>query len=911
MKKLVLYAIFSLFVGFVCVGAPQYRNKSKSVKAMTLADSIALWKQQKITYADSLYTQLTALKSEGTTDNELYRTVLECHDSYMFIVDADTIAPERRFEHKMRLAEMFELLYDGGFYYYESGSYDKATELFERYFYLPNHDLYKDKAGNKENRFKYYKNYPGLMFFVSQVRMQQNNYPAVLKVLKQYLKVNGVNAYQTDNHENLAYLYLAKASQKLGNDADHRFYLLMGLANHKFPNDKDLLYEAVISAIRLGDKSQVESYLERFEAAGGAQADVLEFKGVLAEMKGEMFTSLNFFEQVARLKVNDNDAIKNWARANYNHVITEMQRGLTDERGNPAEHLYIYLEKTVALLEQVNLSEKLEGAYIDCVIDSYVMLGQGDRAKTFADTYGMPVVERNQKRFAVTNATIGSLPIEKLIETKDSIPSQINIDSNPSFFKFAGDYASERIMKWMEQGKYEKTIDYHKRISPSGVGKRNQLYAEISNAKDEYIESYGSNVSDKYTGITLSDYDPDNETFLLLCKGDTLLLNVPLEENRAPIFEAEYNAGRVSLINPVFTVLGDEILLKNLTFSCDSIGESYVYDRDRMLKFNKRNIIFEDEIDIVEDLDDILANLTGVDTTGTITPIYTSVTTKTSLIDVDIPVIPDSVRVKNRENNENILVMIITNQMYKNMPSVRYAESDGRSFRNYCEKILGVPGKNIIERRNMTHTDMKLRLDEFIYKAERMGKNSRVILYYAGHGVPDHVSELPYLVPVDYAISANMEEYAISLNSIYEKLGALKNDRVEVYLDCCFSGQTRDAVNIVEDRGIVMDVTQGEPQGNVFVLSACQGEQVAYAHKDQNHGLFTYFLLEKLKETKGEITMGELYDYVRNEVNSYSKLVIHNVQTPSFMTSETMSGKWRSLGFRNINPIIVTDGKKK
>lgn len=910
MKKLVLIAILSLLVGSVCVNAQKMTYRSKKMPKMTLSDSITMWKRQKVAYADSLYARFDSLKISEASSEELYNIASECHDCYMSIVDADTIAPEKRLEHKERLAEMFAPLLDGGYHYYALSEYEKATNFFERYFYLPEHSLYK-----KENRFKYCRNFPELMFFVSQVRMQQGDYSAVLKVLNKYLNVNGVNAYEADSHENLAYLYMAKASQRMGNDADHRYYMMMGLATHKFPNDKDLLYEAVISAIRLGDKSQVEAYLERYEAAGGEQASVLEFKGVLAEMNGNMFASLNFFEQVSRLRVNDNNAIKNWARVNYNYVITEMHKGATDERGNPAEHLYPYLEKTVALLEQVNLSEKLDAAYIDCVIDSYIMLGQGDRAKIFADEYGMPVVERNQKHFAVTNATIGSLPVEKLVVSVDSVISKINPDSNPLFVKFAGDYVREDMMKWSEQGEFEKTSVWKQRISPDGVEYRNQMYTSVSKAKDKYINSYLQNIADKYTGITISDYDPDNETFLLLCKGDTLLLNVPLDGNQAPVFKAEYNAGRVSLNNPIFTVLGDEILLKNLTFSCEATGSSYLYDRDRPLKFNKKNVVFEDKIDI-EDFDDVLAQLSGTDVEEKkrdrdIKNNEYIATTQKSIIDVDIPVIPDSIRDYNRENNENILVLIITNQMYKNMPHVRHAESDGRSFREYCEKVLGVSGKNIFMYRNMTHTEMEAKMDEFLYKANRMGKNSRVMVYYAGHGVPDHVTQLAYLVPVDYMINANMEEYAISLNSIYEKLGKLKNDRVEVYLDCCFSGQSRDNEDLITHRGYGIDIPLAVPQGNTVVFSACQDKQVAYGHKDQHHGLFTYFLLEKLKKTKGVITMGELFDYVQSEVKNYSTMVLHNEQTPSSDEADAMVDKWRNLGFRNINPIIVTDGKKK
>jgi hypothetical protein len=46
------------------------------------------------------------------------------------------------------------------------------------------------------------------------------------------------------------------------------------------------------------------------------------------------------------------------------------------------------------------------------------------------------------------------------------------------------------------------------------------------------------------------------------------------------------------------------------------------------------------------------------------------------------------------------------------------------------------------------------------------------------------------------------------------------------------------------------------------------------------HGMFTYYLLKKLKDTKGDITFGELADYVTNEVMKQSVVTNGKMQTP-------------------------------
>ena len=55
-----------------------------------------------------------------------------------------------------------------------------------------------------------------------------------------------------------------------------------------------------------------------------------------------------------------------------------------------------------------------------------------------------------------------------------------------------------------------------------------------------------------------------------------------------------------------------------------------------------------------------------------------------------------------------------------------------------------------------------------------------------------------------------------------------------------------------------------------------QGDETAYLYKEQRHGMFTYYLLKKLQETKGEATLGEISDYVTSEVRKQSIVINGN-----------------------------------
>ena len=80
----------------------------------------------------------------------------------------------------------------------------------------------------------------------------------------------------------------------------------------------------------------------------------------------------------------------------------------------------------------------------------------------------------------------------------------------------------------------------------------------------------------------------------------------------------------------------------------------------------------------------------------------------------------------------------------------------------------------------------------------------------------------------------------------------------------------------------------------MFVLSAASGNETALPYYDKNHGLFTYFLLKKIQDTKGNVTLKDLADYVTEQVKHHSNFVIQKPQTPTVVTSGTMTDKWKS-----------------
>lgn len=244
---------------------------------------------------------------------------------------------------------------------------------------------------------------------------------------------------------------------------------------------------------------------------------------------------------------------------------------------------------------------------------------------------------------------------------------------------------------------------------------------------------------------------------------------------------------------------------------------------------------------------------------------------------------------QNAITNTGIYVLIIANEIYEYEQYVPYAENDGNVFAKYCEYVLGIPEKNVHIVINSGLNKMKVELD-WLNQMAGMPKTKKVIFYYVGHGVPDDNQTTSYLLPVD-GLAKNTTT-GLNVDEVYKTLGT-HGSKAIILLDACFSGARRDGGMLVASRGVAIKAKDAQPQGNMTVISACQGDETAYPYTDQQHGLFTYFLLKGLKESNGNMNLGQLYDFVKDNVKNTSITINQKAQTPSVISSQDAT-EWRS-----------------
>ncbi len=255
-----------------------------------------------------------------------------------------------------------------------------------------------------------------------------------------------------------------------------------------------------------------------------------------------------------------------------------------------------------------------------------------------------------------------------------------------------------------------------------------------------------------------------------------------------------------------------------------------------------------------------------------------------SSIDSNIP--------KNTKENRNLFAVIIGNEKYQNEVDVPFAENDARIFKEYVNKTLGAPEKQIKYISNGTLNGIRMAIRWLSQAMDICEGQGQIIFYYAGHGIPDEADKSAYLLPVD-GIGSDPES-AYSLDRLYKEFGQMKAKRVSVFLDACFSGAKREGGMMASARGVAIKVKAAPPQGKMIIFTAAQGDETAYPYQKEGHGMFTYFLLKKIRESKGNIRWGELSDYVSSEVKRCSFIENNKMQTPTINASKTFGNNWRN-----------------
>jgi hypothetical protein len=258
--------------------------------------------------------------------------------------------------------------------------------------------------------------------------------------------------------------------------------------------------------------------------------------------------------------------------------------------------------------------------------------------------------------------------------------------------------------------------------------------------------------------------------------------------------------------------------------------------------------------------------------------------TSSTAFDDDLPGLIDKLPVV--PANPRLHLLVVGIEQYADLPGVPYARRSAEMFEKTAQRALGVPERNVhrLFDAEATTGRLKGRINTLL---ARLKKEDRLIVYFAGHGVPSRDQGAAYLLPQDGG-PGNYEEADLRLDHFYDRLAASEVGHVSVFVDACFSGRAdREAMVMPGVAGLmVVPKSRLKSPEKLFVFSAGQGDQFANQYKERGHRLFGYWLMRGL--TEGKTQLADLAGYVQTHVTEGSLQI-----GPEFRQEPEMMGQTR------------------
>jgi len=236
---------------------------------------------------------------------------------------------------------------------------------------------------------------------------------------------------------------------------------------------------------------------------------------------------------------------------------------------------------------------------------------------------------------------------------------------------------------------------------------------------------------------------------------------------------------------------------------------------------------------------------------------------------------------------DRYVIAISANKGGKGRPTLRYAESDAKSFAGVLKDMGGVEQKNVFLIREPSISFLNSRLNDLDKTlAASKGKSGReeVLVYYSGHADEKglHLGEETY-----------------SWQEFRKRVDALNADVKIAVIDACGSGAITRAKGGVAVPAFMVDQSS-DMKGYAFITSSTQDESSQESDKLRG-SFFTHSLVSGLRGAgdlsgDGKVTLSEAYQFAFNETLQKTETTMGGAQHPS-----------RDMNLTGTGDVVMTD----
>lgn len=436
------------------------------------------------------------------------------------------------------------------------------------------------------------------------------------------------------------------------------------------------------------------------------------------------------------------------------------------------------------------------------------------------------------------------------VEGKEIIPCRFSYISDLSPITNCFEVTSEsKVGLWSKEGK--EIIPCKFRLISDSYFKKSDCY--------EVMQTIGNNV--RYGA-----YRKDGKE-IVPCNYESIHFN-------ADYLEVVSNGKR-----GLFSIKDAKVLMKCNYYFLGKPSEGLVWyqeTKDSKVGYMdfSQNIVIAPEYDIASDFKDGVAQVTKNDVVSLIknplTGTNLDILSGNELwVDTDIPL--------TEMQNYNTFAFIFANEIYTNLSKSDYSQNDGKVFMEYCNKSLGIPTNNIRFYEDATYGNMANALKQLKDIADVYDGEAKIIFYFSGLGITDESNKERYILPSDASLSAvNTTCYKVA--DLMNVLNIAKTQYTFLIIDAPFNGMDRGGNSLSRGRGVAISYKNIMPQGNIIAMIGSENG-TCHASKQLQHGLMTFCILNKLKETKGNCSIDELMNDVIQKTKEESLKQFKDVQS--------------------------------
>ncbi|MDE6753161.1 MAG: caspase family protein [Muribaculaceae bacterium] len=794
--------------------------------------------------AGALYKQVKELQFQGAEEEEVYNAVLDANAMACKILDSDTISDNTLNQCKGIILDLNNLLAKGAVHYSVQGNSAKMVDFARAFVDAQLQPKLADAPFNKDKEL-----YPALVYSAASGCYNKGDHTGAIKYFEEYL-----NTGEKKQRQPVALFY---GQALLSTNQAAKGAEKMAALSEEFPSDFNMLTIALQLCIDAGRRDLMPKLLTRALEVKPDDERLLNLQASLLEEQRDYRGALDIYMQLEEKHPNSLSVNECVARCYYNLGTNYYNKSISEldekEASKQRRQSNAYFSSAAEKYEDLSANDPNNPKYLKAMATSYACLGN----KSKVESINTRLAALGQPTTSMTG-----MPVLMGAAGQDSPAASRSI---PSYQEYAQAYVTDHLKTWMKRGEFEKLEDYEKRVSPESLLKERERLSSI--IADRYLTTYANQLA--ISELKLEPYDVDNETYAITSEFGPIYLKVPVKNQEAEIFKNNWD--QIQIRNPKFFVKNDKIAISSISFISPT-GKEYAYNASNKVDYEGDKIV---NVDVQALMADMGPKTPAAKESGK----KTVTITKKSDVDQNIP--------QNPTTNSNTVALIIANENYNKVINVAAANHDGEVFAQYCRETLGIPADQVLLFEDATYGETLSAINKLRNYVKAIGGDVDVIVYYAGHGVPDEKTSDAYMMPID--ADPLVMATAYPLKTLYKELGEMGANNVMVFMDACFSGANRGDGMLTEARGVVLVPKKAAPEGNMFVLSAASGNETALPYKEKNHGLFTYYLLKKLQDSKGNVSLKELSDYVSQEVPKVALKELNKSQTPTVTSSGVLS----------------------